>query len=150
MFRAELFARPVCWLLIIALSGCYATGPLKLDQPVTSLPLEVGDQAVIHKKNGQVVEIIVTYIGEEPYIIGNRVTRAQGNSANSTYGSGKISGRAKVGGSVQIMFADIDSLGGKGAKEFNSGGTAAIVLLTVILILGVVYAVGEVADSFGN
>ena len=48
------------------------------------------------------------------------------------------------------MFADIDSLGGKGDKEFNSGGTAAIVLLTVILILGVVYAVGEVADSFGS
>ncbi len=95
-FRTELFARSVCWLLIIALSGCYATGPLKLDQPVTSLPLEVGDQVIIHKKNGEVVEIIVTYIGEEPYIIGNLVTRAQGNSANSTYGSGSQSGRIKL------------------------------------------------------
>ena len=58
--------KSICWLLIIALSGCTTTQTYSLNQVNSDLPIDVGDEVKIYEKSfGREYRIIVTEISEE-------------------------------------------------------------------------------------
>ena len=58
--------KPICWLLIIALSGCTTTQTYSLNQINSDLPIDIGDKVKIYEKSGgREYRIIVTGISEE-------------------------------------------------------------------------------------
>ena len=58
--------KSVCWLLVIALSGCTTTQTYSLHQVHSDLPIEIGDKVRIYEKSfGREYQIIVTEVSEE-------------------------------------------------------------------------------------
>ena len=58
--------KSICWLLVIALSGCSTTQTYSLDQVNSDLPIDIGDKIKIYeKKFGREYRIIVTEVSEE-------------------------------------------------------------------------------------
>jgi hypothetical protein len=58
--------KSICWLLIIALSGCTTTQTYSLNQVNSDLPIDIGDEVKIYEKSfGREYRIIVTEISEE-------------------------------------------------------------------------------------
>lgn len=62
----EYVCKPICWLLIVALSGCTTTQTYSLNQVNSDLPIDIGDKVKIVEKNGgREYRIIVTEVSEE-------------------------------------------------------------------------------------
>ena len=62
----ENICKSICWLLIIALSGCTTTQTYSLNQVNSDLPIDIGDKVRIYEKNfGGEYQIIVTEVSEE-------------------------------------------------------------------------------------
>ena len=117
----------ICWLLVIALSGCSTTQTYSLNQVNSDLPIDIGDKVKIYEKSfGREYRIIVTEVSEET-----------------------IKGKLALD-SERITTVRWEDIGRIELELPDASKTTTLAVIGLILLLGLRYAVKDIADSFDS